>query len=125
MEKDGPLNIYTASRCLIPTLTGQETLFKEALNWLQFSFTSDRAGSYVAPASTVLSQSPIAEEGELFLTILQHLRRLYLEVYGPAVSLGRVHACRYFHLGEDGEVLSSRNLHIIRFSELGAYTGKF
>ena len=110
---------------MFPLLTGRELPFKETLDWLQFAYTTDRSGAYVAPASTVLSQSPIAEEGELFLTILQHLRRLYLEVYGPAVSLGRVHACRYFHLGEDGEVLSSSNLHIIRFSELGAYTGKF
>ena len=79
--------------------TGREPPFKEAFDWLQFAYTAERAGYYVAPASTVLSQSEIAEGDELFPSILQQLRRLYTEVYGPEVSLVWAHAHKDFHLG--------------------------
>ena len=39
----------------------------------------------MAPVSMVLAQSVVAEGGDLFLALLVHLRRLYPEVYGPAV----------------------------------------
>ena len=68
-------------------LTGQKPPFEEALDCLQFAYTADCAGSGVAPVSMVLSQYTIAEGGELFPEILKHLRRLYPEVFGPAVSL--------------------------------------
>ena len=71
----------------------------------------------MSPESTVLAQSAIAEEGKLFPTILLHLRRLYPEVCGLAVSLGWVPAHRYFPLGEDGEVLSGGSLSINIFSK--------
>ena len=69
----------------------------------------------------VLAQSTIAEGDKLFPACLKHLRRLYPEVYSPAVSLGRAPARRDFHLGEDGTGLSKGTLIINSFRELGAY----
>ena len=79
----------------------------------------------MAPASTVLSQSAIAEGDELFLEILQHPQRLYPEVYGYAVSLSRAPSVRNHHLGEDGEGLSGGDIIINSFSKLGACAGSF
>ena len=56
---------------------------------MQFAYTADRAGAYVAPAFTVLAQSAVAEGGDLFPVLLAYLRRLYPEVYGPVVSMGK------------------------------------
>ena len=56
-------------------LTGRDHPFETDLDWLQFTYTADRSGAYVTPASTVLVQSAVAEEGELFLALLAHLRR--------------------------------------------------
>ena len=111
-------------------LTGQDPPFKEALNWLQFAYTADRVGAYVAPESTVLVQSAIAEGDELFPACQKHLQRLYPEVYIPVVrpaevSLGWAPAHRDLHLGEDVLVLDRVNLSINSFSELGAYAGGF
>ena len=50
-------------------------------------YTADQAGAYVAPVSTVLAHSAVAEGGELFPDILSNLRSLYLLVYGPSVFL--------------------------------------
>ena len=76
-EADRPLNVFEALLDLFPLLTGQELPFKEALAWLQFAYTTDQTGAYVAPESMVLSQSVVAEGGELFLALLAHLRRRY------------------------------------------------
>ena len=57
MLEYGPLNILSTSKGLFTILTVQEPPFEEALDWLQFAYTADRAGAYVAPASTVLNQS--------------------------------------------------------------------
>ena len=84
-EAGGPLNVFEASTGLSPLLTGRETPFEEALNWLKFAYTVDRAGAYVAPESTVLAQSAVAEGDELFLAFMTHLGRRYPEVYGSAV----------------------------------------
>ena len=59
-EVGAPLNVFGASKSLSPLLTGQDPPFEEALNWLQFAYTADRAGDYVAPVSMVLAQSTIA-----------------------------------------------------------------
>ena len=64
MEYDGPLNVLSTSKGLFTLLTGQEPPFKEALDWLQLSYTSDQVGGYVAPVSTVLAHSEIAEGGQ-------------------------------------------------------------
>ena len=122
-EADGPLNVFEASTGLYPLLTGKENPFKEALDWSQFAYTVDRADAYVAPASTVLAQSAVAEGDEFFLALLVHLRRLYPEVYGPAVAMGWAPERREIHIGE-GEVLSSMtNVH--SSIKLGAYIGIF
>ena len=41
-EADGPVNIFEASTGLFPMLTGRETPFEAALDWLQFTYTADR-----------------------------------------------------------------------------------
>ena len=79
----------------------------------------------MAPSSTVLIQSMIAEGGEIFPTILWDIQRLYPEVYSPVVSLGSAPAHREFPLREDGEGLSSGNLSINTFSKFGTYAGRF
>ena len=93
----------------------QEPTFEGELDWLQFSCNSYQAGAYVVPASVVLSQSNIAEGGKLFPAILKRLRRLYPEVYGPAVSSVWAPSRREFHLREDREGLNSVNLIINSF----------
>ena len=65
---DGPANVFEAS-------AGLEPPFEAALDWLQFAYTADRAGAYVAPASTVLDPSAVAEGGDFFAALLAHLRR--------------------------------------------------
>ena len=99
MEEDRNIKILSTSKGLFPMLTGWEPPFEEALNWLQFVYTVDRARDYVAPASTVLDQSAIAEGEKIFPAVLYHLRRLYPEVYGPAVFLVLAPVCREFPLG--------------------------
>ena len=108
---------------MFPRLTGQEPPFEEALNWLQFAYTVDRAGAYVVPASTALTQSAVVEGEKLFTSILYNLRRLYPEVYGPAVSLGWAPERREFSL-EEGKGLSD-GTSVTILSKLGAYTGRF
>ena len=101
-DLDRPLNIFEVSKGLFPLLTGQWPPFKEAIDWLQFAYTADQAGSYVESASTVLAQSAVAEGGELFLALLEQLRRLYPEVYVPAVATGWAPERREFQIGEGG-----------------------
>ena len=67
MEEDGPLNFLYASKGLLHMLTSREPPFEEALDWLQFTYTADQVGAYVAPASTLIDQSAIAEGANYFL----------------------------------------------------------
>ena len=76
-------------------------------------------------ASTIPAQYAIAEGGELFPACLKHLRRLYPEVYGPAVFLGWAPVNRDLHLGEDKSRLSRGNLINNTLSYLGVYAGRF
>ena len=62
----------------------------------------EQAGAYVAPASTVIAQSAVAEGGELFPELSEHLRRRYPEVYGSAVATGRAPDLRELQVGEGG-----------------------
>ena len=103
-EADGPLNVFEALTGQFPLLTGQEPIFVEALDWLQFAYTADRAGAYVVPLSTVLAQSAVAEGGELFLGLLAHLRRQYSEVYGPVVAMDQAPKRRELQIGEGGRI---------------------
>ena len=77
----------------------------------------------MAPSSTVLTQSAVAEGDELFSEILSNIRRLYPEVYGPAVSLGGAPKIREFPTGEGGGL--SGGTSVTSFSKLGAYAGRF
>ena len=106
MEEDGPLNVLYAPKDLFPRLIGREPTFEEAPDWMQFAYTADQAGYYVAPASTVFTQSAVAEGDKLFLEIISNLMRLYPEVYGPAVYLGRAPELMEFLIGK-GEGMSS------------------
>ena len=56
----------------------------------------------MAPASTVIAQSAVAEGGELFPELQAHLRRRYPEVYGSAVATGRAPDLRELQVGEGG-----------------------
>ena len=86
-EADGSVNVFEASAGLFPLLNGREPTFEAALGFLQFAYTADRAGAYVAPASTVLVPSAVAEGEDLFGALLTHLRRRYPEVYGLGDTL--------------------------------------
>ena len=119
----GPLNVLEALNCLFPPITVQDLPFEEALDWLQLTYTADRVGDYVEPASTVLAHSVVVEGGELFSEFLSNLRRLYPEVYGPAVSLGWVPERRKFLLGEREGLSGSTSVN--SFIKLGAYAGRF
>ena len=90
----GPVNVFEVSLGLFPILTGQELPFKAAIDWLKFTYTADRAGAYVAPASMVLAQSEVVEGDELFPALLAHLKRQYHEVYGLSVDTSRAHERR-------------------------------
>ena len=119
---DGPANIFKASAGLFPLITGRDPPFEADLNWLQLPYTSDRAGDYVVPASTVLVPSAVAEGDDLFPELLAHLRRQYSEVYGLGVNTVRAHERRDTLLGE-GEGLrggTSVNSSI----KLGDYAGR-
>ena len=69
---------------------------------MQFTYTVERAGDYVAHASTVIAQSAVAEGDELFPELQAHLRRRYPEVYGSAVATGRAPDLRELQVGEGG-----------------------
>ena len=99
-EADRPGNVFEASTGLFPILTGRDPPFEAALNWLQFTYTADRAGAYVAPVSTVLVQSAVAEGGNLFPELLSHLRRQYPEVYVLGVDTAWAYNYRELILGE-------------------------
>ena len=77
----------------------------------------------MAPASTLLAQSALAEGGELFPALLTHLRRLYPEVYGSAVATCQVPERREIHIGEGGGLRGGTSVHII--IKLGTYAGRF
>ena len=79
------LNIAAASQGLFPLLTGWTPPFKEVLNWLQFSYTTDRTGAYMAPASMVLVQSAVVELDALFTAYFQQLCKCYPRAYAPSM----------------------------------------
>ena len=95
----------------------------EALDWLQFAYTADRAGAYVVPLSTVLAQSAVAEGGELFLGLLAHLRRQYSEVYGPVVAMDQAPKRRELQIGEGGGLSGGASVH--SSIKLGSYASIF
>ena len=80
-EADRPINVFEALTGLLPLLTGREPPLEESLDWLQFTYTKDRAGAYVAPASTVLVQSAVMEGDELSLAFYRNLWKIYPRAY--------------------------------------------
>ena len=62
-REDKEINIAASRKGIFPFLTGRAPPFKEALNWLQFVYTTDRTGACVAPSSTVLVQYAVVEGG--------------------------------------------------------------
>ena len=70
----------------------------------------------MAPASTVLAQSAVAEGDELFPALLAHPRRRYPEVYVYAVGTCQAPERREIQIGE-GEGLSSGNYSLNSFSK--------
>ena len=95
---------------LFPLLTGQKPSSEEALDWLQFAYTVHRAGDYVANASTLLAQSAVAEGGEFFPALLEHLRRRYFEVYDSVVAMCQAPECRVIQIREGEGLISRRRL---------------
>ena len=118
-----PLNIIEALTGLFPLLTGREPPFEEAIDLMQFAYTTDLAGAYVAPASTVLAQSAVAEGGELFLALLAHLRRRYPEVYGSVVATCWEPELREIQIGETGGLISGNSVH--SSIKIGVDAGRF
>ena len=68
---------------LFPILVGQAPSFEETINWLQFAYTTDRTGAYVAPASTFLVPSKVSEGDPIFPAFWRHLLRRFPGVYAP------------------------------------------
>ena len=66
-------SICKFSKQLLPLLAGQEPSYEEALDLLQFTFTGNMKGQYVAPAHTNYSFSSPVEGGALFLPVLERL----------------------------------------------------
>ena len=119
---DRPVNVFEASAGLFSLLTGRDPPFETALDWLQFAYTVDRAGAYVAHASTVLVPSAVTEGDDLFPVIIVHLRRQYPEVYGLGGNTARAHEHRD-SLIRAGEGMSGVNSANSSF-KLVAYAGK-
>ena len=67
------LKILEVSQKPLPPLTDRETPFEETLYLLQFSYTVDRAGDYMAPASTNLVHLMVWEEDHLLTLICRNL----------------------------------------------------
>ena len=78
------INITAASQDLFPLLAGRASAYEKALDWLHFSYTWDQTGAYLAPASTVLVRSVLAEGEPLFAPALQHLWWRYPGSYAPS-----------------------------------------
>ena len=69
-------------------LASQEPPYEEALDWLQFAFTGDTKGQYVAPSHTTFAFASPLEGGALFLLALERLQTLYPWAYARgAISM--------------------------------------
>ena len=104
--------------------TIREPPFEAALDCLQFNYTADRARAYVAPASTVLVPSAVAEGEDLFGALLAHLRRRYPEVYGLGDTLARAPERRETQIRAK-EGISGGSLIVTSSLNLGAYASRF
>ena len=71
----------------------------------------------------VLSQSAVAEGGELFPALMAHLRRRYPEVYSSAVATYHAPDRREIQIREGGGLSGGARVH--SSIKLGAYAGTF
>ena len=76
-------NIAEVTQLLFPILVGRAPPFEQTLHWLQFSYTADRTGDYMASASTVLVPSAVLEGDPLFTAFWRHPLRRFPGVYAP------------------------------------------
>ena len=60
------LNIVATNNSILPLLLGPFHAYKEALEWIQFTFTGYQIGAYVTLGSTDLGRTPITEGDPLF-----------------------------------------------------------
>ena len=70
-----------ASQLLFPLISSRVTLYVEALDWLQFTFTGDRNGAYITPGLTEVTFHILEDGVPLFTPTLQQLCTLYPRVY--------------------------------------------
>ena len=77
----------------------------------------------MAPASTVLIQSTVAEGDDLFPALLSHLRKQYPEVYVLGVDTSRAPKRMELLIGEGGG-LSGGSSSVNSSIKLGAYAGR-
>ena len=105
-------------------ITGREPSLDATLDWVQFVYTANRAGAYVAPASTVLAHSAVGEGDKLFPELIVNLRRQYTEVYGLAVDTDWSPEHRELLIRE-GEGLSGGPSSVNISIKLGALLGIF
>ena len=77
----------------------------------------------MAPASTVLVPSAVAEGEDLFAALLAHLRRRYPEVYGLGENTARAPERRETQI-RAGEGIRSGSLSVTSSLDLGAYAGR-
>ena len=63
---DTSSNIAEVGQLIFPIFVRQAPSFKETLGLIQFSYTADRTGDYVEPASTVFVPSAVLEGYPLF-----------------------------------------------------------
>ena len=80
-------NILEVGQLLVPNLVDWASPFKEMLNWLQFVYTVERTGAYVAPVSTVLIPSVESEGDPLFPSFWRHLLRRFTGAYAPTLTM--------------------------------------
>ena len=89
-------NIAQASHLLFPLLYSWAPHFEETLDWIQFAYTADRTGAYVAPASTVLVPSAVSEGDPLFQATWRHLLHQFPGAY--ALNLSTISPLVVLHL---------------------------
>ena len=74
-------NVAEFSRQLFPRLASREPPYENALSWLQFAYTRDSKGAYMATAKTDFSFTLSMEVGALLLPALECLWTLYPRAY--------------------------------------------
>ena len=111
-------NISEPIQMLSPILVGWAPPFGEMCDWLQFAYTTDRTGSYVAPASVVLAQSPVTEGDPIFPAIWRHLL-CYSGAYTPPTSTIGPPGPEYSDFSPIGRVPERRDLDTVGEGGIG------